>query len=264
LAAVFGVGLLLLIAACRWFEFSPYAAPDQSESGELNRQSNLARLSATEGIGFRNRFRFAVLADVHDSYDELTDAVRRINADTACRFAIVVGDLTQNGLAVEYEWLGGILLKLSVPFFVIIGNHDALANGERVYRNLFGSWDFSFKYRGVQFTCFNDNVWEFPGIPDLAWLEDELAQAGDSLRVFTVSHIPPYGDQFGTSGERELSRLQARMGVDLSIHGHQHNHHLKNHYGDGIPYLTVDDVGSRNYVAVTVSDAGFVIERIFF
>lgn len=226
--------------------------------------ANILELSATDYPSARNRFRFAVVSDIHDSYDEWSAAVRRINADTSCRFVLVVGDLTRYGLAKEFEWMGGILRGLSAPFFTVIGNHDALANGDKVYRSLFGPWDFSFTYRGVKFVCFNDNAWEFSAVPDWAWLEREWAEAGDSLRIFTVAHIPPFGDQFDDSTGRAWAGRQSRAGVELSIHGHLHNFHFEEYYGDGVPYLTVDDVGSRNFSIVTVSDTGIAVERVFF
>jgi Icc protein len=243
------------------FEYSLYMIPEDTEGSLVPRQ--LERISAGDrGSG---AFTFAVFADPHLQYDELRGAVQRANKDSSLRFVIVAGDATQYGLEREYAWFLKIMSRLSVPYVTVIGNHDALANGARIYRDLLGPLNYSFRYDDVKFVLFNDIVWQFPPpVPDTAWLDSQLAPFPGVSRVIAVSHIPPFGEQFDSAGEKALASLLARRHVSLSIYGHTHHYTYRQYYGDGVPYLVADDIGKRNYLRITVADTGFVVERIFY
>lgn len=256
------LALALLLASCRVFEFTPYEIPDpDGPAAETAR--NLGRL---EALAKRSGgpVRFALLADSHDSYDELARAADRINADSTIQFAILAGDFTQYGLLREYEWYDEAVSRLRAPLLTVIGNHDALANGSEIYRRRYGPLNFAFTYGGYRFVCANTNIWDSDEpAPDWDWLEHALATAG-SLRVVMVSHIPPFGDQFDESSRDRWRLLLAKHGVRLSLHGHQHNYRFEETYGDGVRYLVADDVGARNYLRVTLVDSLVEVERIWY
>ena len=152
-AAAAALGLL---AACSLFEFSPYEVPARGENpaGEAPSRT-AAHVGRLEALAKRagTPFRFAVLADSHSDYDDLADAVASLNADSTLDFVILAGDFTQYGLLKEYEWFRVIMDRLSIPYVTVIGNHDAQANGEAVYRSVFGPLDYAFTFGGVRFVC---------------------------------------------------------------------------------------------------------------
>jgi 3',5'-cyclic-AMP phosphodiesterase len=261
------LGLMLaatiFLSACDPFELSPYqVAADGLPSG-LTR-ANLAELgkdTAQAGAGFS----MAVLSDVHTRYDELRAAVAHIEADTSIRLTLVTGDLTQSGLYREYRWMAGILSRLSRPWFTVLGNHDALANGVELYRRIFGPLEYSFTFRGAKMVFYNDNAWEFPCcVPDFAGLEAELSDPEGAARLFAISHQPPFGDQLDSAAGCRLKRLLEDRGVALSIHGHQHNYHLGRLDGGKVMYLVADKIGARNYAKVTVRGDSQAVERVYF
>lgn len=262
-AAWAALAIALSLPGCRPFELSPYEVPRENSGAPSLTRANLERIGALAKSAGRG-FSFALISDSHDRYDALEDAVASINADSSIRFTVAAGDFTQYGLLREYEWFRDCLALLAGPYVTAIGNHDALSNGSRIYRRMFGPLDYSFTYMGVRFVVANSNRWEFPfEVPDWSRLEAELA-AGDSLRVFHVSHIAPFGDQFDEEAGRRYREILARHRVDLSLHGHQHNFHHAEFFGDGVTYLVADDLGDRNYVKVSVSDSGVAVERIWF
>lgn len=252
-----------LLAACTAFELSPYRIPEAGDEGGLTK-ANLAKLAADPPRP-GNAFCMAVLSDIHTDYDALRAAAGRINADTSIHLALIVGDLTQTGLLREYRWLTAFLAGLAKPYFTVLGNHDAQANGVGIYRRLFGPLDYAFTYRGTRFVFFNDNAWEFPCcLPDFAWLEAELSRRDGAFRTFAVSHIPPFGDQLDSASSRRLTDLLERHRVGLSIHGQQHNFHLTHLDGGKVEYLVADKIAARNFAKVTVTDDSLAVERIFF
>lgn len=257
------VAAAVLLFSCRPFEYSPYQIP-VDDLGRKTNVANLARLSAKSSPS-GGRFRFAVLSDSHNAYADLKLAVAKINSDTSIHFVLIAGDVTQFGFWMEYAWFTDIVDHLAAPYLVAIGNHDIQANGAEIYRRLFGPVDFSFRYRGVKFIVFDDNAREYECcVPDFDWLEREMAEAGDSLAIMTLAHSPPFGDQLDSAAGKRLAGTFADNGVKLAIHGHQHNYHYKNWYGDGVAYLLVDNVGDRNFSVVDVEGASFSVTRVFF
>jgi len=246
-------------------EYSPYEVRRTAQSPTLTME-NVGRIAEIEKALPGDGFTFAIIADTHSAYDELNLAVVALNADTSIRFLIVAGDITQYGLQKEYLWFLGILSHLRMPFVSVIGNHDALASGVSVYQRRLGALNYSFAFKGIKFVCINDNIWEFPfAVPDFSWLEGELATATDNQKLYVVSHIPPFGDQFDEPNKRRYVDLMARYHVALSIHGHTHHYSYDpSPYGDGVPYLVADKIQDRNYLKVTVTPKGPLIERVFY
>lgn len=266
--ALCAAALCLSLAACSLFEYSPYEVPPRGASPEEQASSrtsaNLGRLFALPKMGAAG-FSIAVLADSHSEYDVLAAAVERINADSSIKLAVMAGDFTQYGLLKEYEWFKKAFSRLNPPYVTVIGNHDALANGPAIYRRMFGPLDYAFTFQGVRFVCVNSNIWEFSfEVPGWSWLEGELAGTADSLRLFVISHIAPFGDQFDSGARDAWTSLMARHRVEYSIHGHQHNFRHEETFGDGVKYLVADNVGDRNFVKITVLDTGVAVERIWF
>lgn len=216
--------LILTMSSCdKVFEFSLYSAYVSSDRRNTTAK-NLEQLYAEPASTTFEPFRFALVSDNHLFYDELSEAIEHINANSGADFVIHGGDMTDGGLIKEFDLFQDVMKKLEVPYFTVIGNHDLLANGQSVYTDMFGEENYSFGYRECKFIFFNNVVWELNYTePDFRWLRNELLDSDQYQHVFVIAHIPPWTDQFFLSYFYVYSLLMNDYNVSLSIHGHHHS-----------------------------------------
>ncbi|WP_426753678.1 metallophosphoesterase family protein [Myxococcus sp. Y35] len=222
---------------------------------------SLERLFAAEP---KRAFRFAVIGDMQLFLDDSASAMRDLeqrNVD----FVVQMGDLTEFGSTQEYEWGVELLSRLKVPFFVVMGNHDALGMGQKLYRRTFGPESFSFTYSGTRFVFFDSNSREygFPGnIPDLQWLKTELSPEPSVQNTFTFSHVPPGNGDFDDALVEPLVELQRQKGVSISFHGHVHRYN--DIFAYGVRYVTADAMNGRSYLYVDVDGTSVQVQKAYF
>ena len=179
-------------------------------------------------------------------------------------FILLPGDLTQHGEPTNHDWLQRRLSQLPYPVYVVPGNHDVptLLPDERSI----GLRDFPHYYRqfgydnpdqlyytreifpGVQLIGLNSNQFDQTGkqrgcldAPQLAWLEDVLAQTKDKLIVVMVhhnviEHLPsqskhPLGRRYMLDNAPTLLNLLKAAGVNLIFTGHLHVQDIAYHQG---------------------------------
>lgn len=213
--------LLLLVQSCGEFNVSPYIS---KTSNSRTNSKQLSLISNNEAAA-PTSFKIAVISDTHNYYKELEEQVEYINKrKNEYEFVIVAGDITNLGLLREYEMTKRLLEKLSIPYIVAAGNHDLLSNGESIYDQMFGSSNFSFVYKQTKFIVFNNNNWEATGkIPDLDFVESELASSSSSNNVL-ISHVSPEDrDRWNEAQRNEFSKLVSDYSVDYYLNGHDHN-----------------------------------------
>lgn len=129
-----GILLPLIAASCDLIDIHPY---DGKIDGDTNINArNIARIE--QATKDKSEIRFAFISDTQRWYDETEDEVADINRRTDIDFVIHGGDLTDFGVTKEFEWQQRILNKLSVPYVVLLGNHDCIGSGKDVYRTMFG------------------------------------------------------------------------------------------------------------------------------
>jgi 3',5'-cyclic-AMP phosphodiesterase len=225
---------------------------------------NLARLDGRRPAP--QPFKFAALGDTHEAYDELARTVEALNARDDLEFLLIAGDLTTIGLLDEYEWSVEILQRLDIPFFTVVGNHDALSRGKQIYQRMFGPYDYSFSYGGLKFILFNSNTLEFEGAaPNAEWLRSEAARLDGNRGIVFLLHHDFRGPEDLPGGRTaELyAELAARHPVELVVHGHLEEFSLEE--WRGVPKL---QCGSFNKVffhtIVTVEAASLRFERCRF
>ncbi len=207
-------------------------------------------------------FTFAVITDSHTYYDELDRAVQLISANPDVKFVIHLGDFTDTGLVFQYEMTAEILDELSVPFLTVLGNHDTLGNGLKIYKDIFGPADFHFICNGVLFLIGNDNNWE-TNLGDIEPVIDVLTSHQDARYRIIVTHIPIYNTaRFSEEMLESYADLCETYNVDLSLHGHTHNHQYIPDFTSRTKMLIADGVLNRNYYLVHVKSSGIEYDRI--
>jgi Icc protein len=181
----------------------------------------------------REPWRFVVFADVQEAIDTVQDIFTLIDRE-APRFALIAGDLTEQGTDEEFERFQLEMKQLGVPAYATLGNHE-LGTEEGLYQAYFGRGSSSFVFRGVRFTFIDSASATLAPLVD-TMLDDWLDQP-EPLHVVTM-HIAPHdptGTRNGAFASRaEASRLLRRLsdgGVDVTFYGHVHSYYAFDNAG---------------------------------
>ncbi|MGC1240809.1 MAG: metallophosphoesterase [Chryseosolibacter sp.] len=245
-----------LLSCDPWFSYSPYESRLEETYQGITEQN--LELISQRNAGARNAFKVALLSDTHYHFDKLDDAVSDINNKGYFDFVIVTGDIADNGLKQEFVFFHESMKKLNIPYLTVIGNHDYLSNGEEVYGEMFGAYNYTFIFNRVKFVMFDNVRWESEKVPDFKWLETELVNDQDYDHVIPFSHIPPSGDQM-VEHQDIFHQLLIQNNIRVSVHGHDHSYALEELYGGGVLYHTISSPERRVYSELTITPSGIDI-----
>lgn len=250
--------LAFLNAGCSdIIEYSPYSA---SVSAEHINDNNIKCLSNSED----DTVSFIAISDSHGFYDDLKAAVDYINTRSEVDFVVMCGDITDSGLAKEFEWYRQIIMSLKVPIITLLGNHDYNSNGATIYKKMFGPSNFYFDYGKFRFIGFDDVVWENNNAtPHFDWLRAVLENVKTEVRPAVLfAHIPSWNDQLTGAKSREMESIIQDSPVVLCMHGHHHNYEYREH--DNIKYVVTGSVSNRELSLVQMHDDTLVLKRLSF
>lgn len=255
LRAALLIAALPLMQACEVIDYHPYDA-DFRGACDINAR-NVERIEQT--CAGRTRLRFAVISDTQRWYDETAAAVKSINGRGDIDFVIHCGDLTDFGATREFVWMRDELEKLVPPYVCLLGNHDCLATGVRVFRRMYGNPDFSFTAGDVHFVCVNTNALEYDysvPVPDFAFLRaDRDALPPGVRRTVVAMHAAPFSDQFNNNSadvfEYHIRRYPA---LQFCLCGHQHSTTVFEPFGDGVLYYECGAAKHRQYLVFTLEE----------
>lgn len=261
---LFALSLLLLLVAgltgCDSFVFTPFGS-ESDKYDDLNAK-NLSKIMSMDDGSIP--FKVAFVADTHTYYEETEKIIKILNNRDDMDFIMIVGDITNQGLLQEYEWSVEVFRKSRYPFLVVIGNHDALTFGQDIFHTMFGSYNFKFRYKSVEFVCFNDNKWEFgAGVPDFRWLEDAVSEIISPLSVLAC-HIDPCDGAEGIFTPAEVERFESMIPsvFSLTVHGHWHGPRAL--VQGGVARHVVGSAGFGHCLIVTFYADYFEIEQCKF
>ncbi|WP_242920113.1 metallophosphoesterase family protein [Pontibacter liquoris] len=262
-----GPALLLLLAlsnqACEEFEYSPYEVRLEEGEKQIN-QRNIARIEALN-IAPEDTFQFILASDVQGFYEENEAMVKNINRRNDIAFLLLGGDLTDFGLAKEFKLINEDFGTLHMPYVAVVGNHDAVNNGQQAFKAMYGDFNTSFAIGNSRFILLNTNYIEFDKqVPDLDWLEKELAASAGYKNIFVLSHIPPGNYEFGKENRARYEQLMSQYHVTYSLHGHNHKFNAYYPYDGTVPYVQTAAAEDREYLVFTVTGEYVSFERVNF
>ncbi|MDR3173980.1 MAG: metallophosphoesterase [Treponema sp.] len=217
---------------------------------------------------FSAPYSFIVLSDTHieegnaRGLERIADTVRGANAGGEnIRFAVITGDITQNGRRQDLEKFLEIaesLRSLAVPLYPVIGNHDIYSGNWSQWRELIGSSAYYVESPDTTLIMLDSANANF-GRDQLDWLEDRLRGAKKNTFVFTHANLftESMGDVEMLTDTRErarlLSMLRGRCAAVFA--GHVHSRIIR--HAGGVWYVTQEDFkGHSNYCLVRVDAAG--------
>lgn len=249
--AAFAVAACLTGAgAC--MRFTPFQVDlDDDEIDETAK--NLARLAAVPSTPGET-ITIGLLSDTHDGYATASDVFAQLDTRPEVRFSLHAGDFTDFGSQQEYVWFHDRFVGRRAPCLVAVGNHDALANGKKLYAQMFGPQNFSFRHASVKVVVFNSNSIEYGATdPDLAWLEREVNEHADDEGVLILTHQPPESrPHFTEEAEARYRQIQRDAKVLANLNGHIHEEFVVSRDGP-TTYLRVKAALSGAYALVTTN-----------
>ena len=258
------VFLFLLVCSvafgCGQFDYDHYQMRP-SEYENLNAKS-IARVT---GIS-KDTITIAVIGDSQRYYDETNEMVPKMNAVSDIDFVVHTGDIVDFGLQDEYIWMHEVLRKLRAPYIAVAGNHDLIAHGEQIYQQMYGPLNFSFTVSGNKFVYLNTNSREygFPlDVPDLAWLDRELADTANYNNAIIVSHVAHINPDFNPnlrSGFEEVLRKYRK--VILSVNGHNHGFSYRPPGDDNIAYINTNSTYTEKFLVIKIWGNSFSYEIV--
>jgi 3',5'-cyclic-AMP phosphodiesterase len=256
--------MLMLLACSDPFSVSPFEILVREEFKNTT-QKNLDKIQLIDSID-GDTVKIALIADVHFHFQSLADAIKDMQKRNDFSFIVVVGDITENGLLKEFEIFHSIMGQSGMPYLTVIGNHDYLSNGGKVYEQMFGTFNYSFTFNGARFVAWDNIIWESEKEADYQWLEETLKNSNDREtgsynHIIPLSHIPPFDGQFESHREHFHSLLKENN-IMLSVHGHKHEFSMDEMYGDGIQFLTVGSPQHRAYTELTITPKDLLIQKI--
>lgn len=184
-------------------------------------------------------FKFALVTDTHvggaTGAEDLYRTVKDINSQPDIAFVIVSGDVTEFGSDKELRTAKCLLDDLSIPYYVIPGNHDSnwSESGTNSFLRIFGTETFRFTFNGYTFfgLASGPNMRMSPGqIPreNLTWFFKELEKTDKNTPIIYINHYPMDN---GLNNWFEVMDALRGYNVQLMLCGHGHQNRKYNFEG---------------------------------
>ena len=257
--------IFILLQSCDLFDAHPF---DGKVTGEIGINSKNIRLIEDNCLG-KQTIRFAMISDTQRRYDETKDFVNSLNKRNDIDFVIHGGDISDFGVTNEFMLQRDILNKLKIPYVVLLGNHDCLATGEYVYREIFGYENFSFIAGNIKFICLNTNAIECDcsiPIPNLEFIDSQLhSKTPNHEKTIFAMHAPPYSEQFNNNvADIFQSYIKRFHELQFCIYAHVHYIYATEIFNDGVMYYSSASIEQRNYLLFTISPDGHNYEIVYY
>lgn len=249
-----------------WFYASrPVTAPTNEEA--------LARLKGNTG----ERFSFIVFGDNHSGFP-LNDSatlkmIRLMNREDRFKkipidFVVDLGDVTfSKGRDWDYRTYAKLCSLIKWPVISVMGNHDYVDGGWRLFKKYIGKHEFSFTDRNSYCIVLDNKITDVTE-KQFGWLEEELKKSQAYKHRFLFMHKSPVSLYHQSWFRPEVNAWSYRMmklcekyKVDIVFAGHEHIYQQREFGGvryvisgcGGMPLLFPEsDGGFLHYLVVRV------------
>ena len=204
--------------------------------------------------------RFAIASDLHigttKSSLENTQKMLKTISSTPYNCLFLLGDLVEYGFAFEqwvevWEVLAG--KNSTIPIKPLIGNHDILFGGHKLFEELMGKDYFRVDFENIHFITMKLpwGIEEFSN-KQKQWLEQELNAIPKDDWIIVLTHAFLYASGYNYRGVlwgdninaiNELVPIFEENGVDMVFSGH--NHQMEHLSTSGIEYFITGVFGSH-------------------
>lgn len=251
------------LTGCADFLASPFTDQLESTGSDFNLTQKNKLLSNPAAIipaADLETLSLALLSDNHQNYNDLEEVVARVNERIDLDFLVHTGDMTDNGYNFEYDAFIRSITQVQIPSFVVIGNHDAIGKGRKIFKNYFGDYNYSVTYRGYHFIFFNNNRLEFLDENwNLDWLAQELTQHPE-LPKLVFQHINTENHEAFTAAQSaQMKSLYETHNVHWVINGHRHVFSFVE--ASGVRYLQIPRIEGARYVVLKLGESQFEIQQ---
>lgn len=259
------LGATFFFVGCDAFEYHPYDGRVTGETG-INAK-NVERIE--KSCTGKETIRFIWMGDTQGWYNDTEKFVKAVNARNDVDFVIHGGDISDYGMTKEFLDMRDIMNKLTVPYVVVVGNHDCLGTGREVFQKVFGKTNFSFLAGNTKFLCVETGAlgidYSVP-IPDFQFLEKELASVDASWEKTVVAmHVPPYDGEFNNNVAYVFHRFINEFPLpQFCAYAHTHNLAVNDYFNDGMLYYGCSSIEKRSYMLFTITPDAYTYEVVDF
>lgn len=257
--------LFFMVSSCEEvFEYHPNAIILEEDERDLTHK-NLQRLKQ-QAPG--DTIKLLLMGDTQRFYDHIEDFYSSASKQKNIDFMLHCGDISDFGMAQEFKWVHSLLKGLPFPYLTVIGNHDLLANGKKVYEQMYGPLNYYFDYGNLRFVITDTNSREYNyngSVPNISWISSALKTPDSIEQAIVVSHIPPFDGDFDQSlVPAYLRTLRENKKVKLSLHGHQHRSSIEQPYGDDLKFIVTNSMKGRSYYIIDIWKGGHRVQEILY
>jgi len=237
-------------------EYSPYDTPVETLDLNITESGKIPK-----DLPPSDTFKFALISDTHEFYDDMAEAIRGIHTESNIQFIACSGDVTTFGLANEFEWYMDEVKKSTIPFITVIGNHDYRSNGYNIFKSLFGPPNMSFVSGKYKFILFDDVLVENDYVsPRYEWLIDELSD--NTHYNILLCHLPPASPEMAGFHNILFREIVTQDNTILCLHGHASTY-IETYY-NGIHTLVSTKISLREYYIISLIGNQSIVKRVHF
>ena len=203
---------------------------------------------------------FAVIGDNGTGKSPQYEVARQMlksHAEQPFELVVMVGDNMYGSqqprdFVDKFEIPYGPLLRMDIPFYAALGNHDDPDNVHYPNHHMNGQRYYSISRGPARFFFFDTN---FMDPRQVRWIDAALADAREDWKI-AVFHHPIYsnGDRHGSNVSLRvvLEPMLVRHGVDVAFTGHDHMYERIKEQ-KGITHFVVGSSGQLRKGGVTPS-----------